>query len=146
MGAQDRFPGETTRRWPGRTPPPPSRTRNHSKPHNLAHQNHNPTLATWHSQRQIARLATRFQCTKPREDRATPLGRDWGPPPPWLGFEKESTSHLSGKSKWGLKLPVHNCPRLPTIVVILRRKFLLERGPKVHTICRQLCANCRVWP
>ena len=40
-----------------------------------------------------------------------------------------------GKSKWGLskqglKVLVHNCPRLPTVVVILRRKFSLERGPK----------------
>ena len=39
-----------------------------------------------------------------------------------------------GLNKWGLKVLVHNCPRLPTIVVILRRKFPLERGPKVHTI------------
>ena len=38
-----------------------------------------------------------------------------------------------------------NCPRLPTIVVILRRKFRLETGPKGHK-CAQLCANCREWP
>ena len=47
----------------------------------------------------------------------------------------ESRSKVSGKSqwglsKWGLKVLVHNCPRLPTIVVILRRKLPLERGPK----------------
>ena len=40
-----------------------------------------------------------------------------------------------GLSKWGLKVLVHNCPRLPTIVVILRRKFPLERGPKRPQKC-----------
>ena len=35
-----------------------------------------------------------------------------------------------GLSKWGLKVFVHNWPRLSTIVVILCRKFPLERGPK----------------
>ena len=40
-----------------------------------------------------------------------------------------------GLSKWGLKALVHNCPRLPTIVVILRRKFPLERGPKRPQKC-----------
>ena len=34
-----------------------------------------------------------------------------------------------GALKWGLKVLVHNCPRSPTIDVILRRKFPLERGP-----------------
>ena len=29
-----------------------------------------------------------------------------------------------------LKVLVHNCPRSPSILVILRRKFPLERGPK----------------
>ena len=54
------------------------------------------------------------------------------------GLEKSrdfSGSGKSGKStwglsKWGLKVLVHNCPRLPSIVVILWRKFLLERGLK----------------
>ena len=36
---------------------------------------------------------------------------------------------------WGLKVLVHNRPRLPTIVVILRRKFPLERGPKRRQKC-----------
>ena len=40
-----------------------------------------------------------------------------------------------GLSRWGLKVLVHNCPRLPTIVVILRRKFPLERGPKRPQKC-----------
>ena len=40
-----------------------------------------------------------------------------------------------GLSKWGLKVPVHNCPRLPAIVVILRPKFPLERGPKGPQKC-----------
>ena len=34
-----------------------------------------------------------------------------------------------------LKVLVHNCPRLPTIVVILQRKFPLERGPKRPQKC-----------
>ena len=48
---------------------------------------------------------------------------------------------LSGKSKWGLskwglKVLVHNCPRLPTIVVILRRNLAQkERGPKRPQKC-----------
>ena len=47
------------------------------------------------------------------------------------------TLNISGKSKWGLsklglKVLVHNCPRLPTIVVFLRRK---ERGPKRPQKC-----------
>ena len=40
-----------------------------------------------------------------------------------------------GLSKWGLKALVHNCPRLPTIVVTLRRKLPLERGPKRPQKC-----------
>ena len=40
-----------------------------------------------------------------------------------------------GLSKWGLKVLVHNCPRLSTIVVILRRKFPLEKGPKRPQKC-----------
>ena len=40
-----------------------------------------------------------------------------------------------GLSKWGLKVLVHNCPRLPTIVVILWRKFPSERGPKRPQKC-----------
>ena len=40
-----------------------------------------------------------------------------------------------GLSKWGLKALVHNCPRLPMIVVILRRKFPLERGLKRPQKC-----------
>ena len=40
-----------------------------------------------------------------------------------------------GLSKWGLKVLVHNCPGLPTIVVILRRKFLWERGAKGPQKC-----------
>ena len=47
-------------------------------------------------------------------------------PAPTLGKSK------TGLSKWGLKVLVHNCPRLPTIVDILWRKFPLERGPKGH--------------
>ena len=35
----------------------------------------------------------------------------------------------------GRKALVHNCPRLPTIVVILWRKFPLERGPKRPQKC-----------
>ena len=62
---------------------------------------------------------------------------------PWIPeirkkYEKKyKIAHPLGKSKWGLckwglKVLVHNCPQLPTIVVILRgrRKFPLERGPK----------------
>ena len=41
-----------------------------------------------------------------------------------------------GLSKWGLKVLVHNCPQLPPIVVILRRKFPLERGPKWPQKCK----------
>ena len=40
-----------------------------------------------------------------------------------------------GLSKWGLKVLVHNCPRLTTIVVILWGKFPLERGPKRPQKC-----------
>ena len=40
-----------------------------------------------------------------------------------------------GLSKWGLKVLVHNCPRLPTIVVILCRKFPSEKGPKRPRKC-----------
>ena len=40
-----------------------------------------------------------------------------------------------GLSKWGLKVLVHNCPQLPTIVVILWRKFPSERGPKRPQKC-----------
>ena len=40
-----------------------------------------------------------------------------------------------GLSNWGLKVLVHNCPRCPTIVAILRRKFPLERGPKRPQKC-----------
>ena len=48
--------------------------------------------------------------------------------------------HLSRKSKWGLnkwglKVLVHNCPRLPTIVVILRRKFPLKKRPRSPQKC-----------
>ena len=69
-------------------------------------------------------------------------------------FKWSSLALCSGKSKWwltkwALKVLVLNCPRLPTIVVILRRQFLLESGPKrpqkVHN-CRRLCTNCREWP
>ena len=58
------------------------------------------------------------------------------------------TRHKWGVSKWGLKVLVHNCPRLPMIVVILQRKFPLERGPKgpQKCNCRRLCANCRECP
>ena len=35
-----------------------------------------------------------------------------------------------GLSKWGLRALVHNCPRFPTIVVILRQKLPSESGPK----------------
>ena len=35
-----------------------------------------------------------------------------------------------GLSKWGLEVLVHNCPRLPAIVVILWRTLPLERDPK----------------
>ena len=37
-----------------------------------------------------------------------------------------------GALKWGLKVAVHNCPRLLLIVVILRRKFPLHKGPISH--------------
>ena len=47
-----------------------------------------------------------------------------------------------GLSKWGLKVLVHHCPRLPTNVVMLRRG---QKGHKVHN-CRRLCADCREWP
>ena len=40
-----------------------------------------------------------------------------------------------GLCKWGLKVFVHNCPRSPTIVAILQRKFLLERRPKEPRKC-----------
>ena len=40
-----------------------------------------------------------------------------------------------GLSKWGLKVLVHNCPRSPTIVVVLRREFPLEMGPKRPQKC-----------
>ena len=53
---------------------------------------------------------------------------------------REVQSIPSGKSKWGLsqwelKVLVHIHPRLPTIVVILRRKFPLERGAKGPQKC-----------
>ena len=38
-------------------------------------------------------------------------------------------------SKWGLYMLVHKCPRLPTIVVILRREVALEGGPKGPQKC-----------
>ena len=47
----------------------------------------------------------------------------------WLGKSKW------GLSKWGLKVLVHNCPRLPTIVIILWRKFPLKKGPKRPQKC-----------
>ena len=51
------------------------------------------------------------------------------------GFPESGKSKW-GLSKWGLKVLVNNCPRLPTIVVIfLRRKFPLERGPKRPQKC-----------
>ena len=50
-------------------------------------------------------------------------------------LERISGKSKWGLSKWGLKVLVHNCPRLPTIVVILRRKFLLDRGPKGPQKC-----------
>ena len=40
-----------------------------------------------------------------------------------------------GLSKCGLKVLLQNCPSLPTIVVILRRKFPSERGPKRPQKC-----------
>ena len=48
----------------------------------------------------------------------------------------ESGKSKWGLSKWGLKVLFHNCPRLPTIVVISRRKLPLERGPKSRQKCR----------
>ena len=73
--------------------------------------------------------------------------------PQQFGFRPgKSTAGKSkwGLSKWGLRALVHNCPRLPTIVIILRRKSpLIRKGPKkatkVHN-CRRFCANCREWP
>ena len=67
-----------------------------------------------------------------------------------LRLYKPSQQKKSGKSKrglckWGLKVLVHNCPRLPTIVVILPRKFPLQKATKVHN-CTRLCTNCREWP
>ena len=53
----------------------------------------------------------------------------------WNKLEGQELEHWSGKSKWGLKVLVHNCPRLPTIVVILQQKFPLERGPKGPQKC-----------
>ena len=50
-----------------------------------------------------------------------------------------------GLSKWGLKVLVRNCPRLPTNVVILWRKFPLQKATKAHN-CARLCTNCREWP
>ena len=47
--------------------------------------------------------------------------------------------------KWGLEALVHNCPRLPTIDVILQPKippFVPQKATKVHK-CRRLCTNCR---
>ena len=49
--------------------------------------------------------------------------------------DKGSGKSKWGLSKWGLKVLVHHCPRLPTIVVVLRRKFPLERGPKRPQKC-----------
>ena len=51
-----------------------------------------------------------------------------------------------GLSRWGLKVLVHKCPRLPTIVVILRRKFPLERGPNGPQKCTIVgeCAQIEV--
>ena len=42
---------------------------------------------------------------------------------------------MGAYSKFGLKVHVHNSPRLPTIVVILWRKLLLEGGPKRPRKC-----------
>ena len=52
-----------------------------------------------------------------------------------------------GLANRGLKVLVHNCLRLPTIVVILRRKFPCRKRPKrateVHNCRLEDCAsNC----
>ena len=57
----------------------------------------------------------------------------------WEEDNKRCTPN-SGKSqwglcKWGLSVLVHNCPRLPTLVVILWRKFPLEMGPERPQKC-----------
>ena len=49
-----------------------------------------------------------------------------------------------GALKWGLRVLVFNCPQLPTVVIILQRKFPSQKGPKGHksaqlqTIVRKL--------
>ena len=56
--------------------------------------------------------------------------RVWKPKPGTTLIRKVSM----GLSKW-LKVLVHICPRLPTIVVILWRKFPLGRGPQKPQKC-----------
>ena len=56
-------------------------------------------------------------------------------PKAWSRCETHSDRHPATPPppiywKWGLEVLAHNCPRLPTIVVILRRKFPLGGGPK----------------
>ena len=49
-----------------------------------------------------------------------------------------------GALKWELRVHVFSCPQLPTTVIILRRKFPSQKGPKGHksaqlqTIVREL--------
>ena len=63
--------------------------------------------------------------------------------------EQNSEKSKWGLSKWGLKVLVHNCPRLPTIAIILRWKLPLERGPKRPQKCTVVddsAQNGREWP
>ena len=60
-----------------------------------------------------------------------------------LAWQFRSGKSKWGLSKWGLNVLVRNGPQLPTIVVILRRKFPLERGPKRPQKCTSVddCAQ-----
>ena len=80
----------------------------------------------------------------PKQPRKDPK-RPWkGPNQPQKGPILEGRFSLKwrqskwGLCKWGLKVLVHNCPRLPRIVVILRRKFPLLKGMRLQTIVHKL--------
>ena len=53
-----------------------------------------------------------------------------------------------GLSKWGLKVLVHNCPRLPTTVVSFGESSPLKGAQKATNVrnCGRLWANCRERP
>ena len=70
------------------------------------------------------------------------VGDQWPEKKVWA---KPEWKRISGKSKWGLckwglKVLIHNCPRLPKIVDSLRRKFPLRKATNLCTIAHD-CAQ-----